>query len=373
MYKKKLNFVFISTNSINKMSISLNLQIHKDTIKINVFEEFINIDIIEQIIKYTDIKTLIRLLQSCRKTLNIYKNNKNFFSLKIINSIMYKFDYYNFNFTFKLEDPIQISKSLLNIYNNLKTIKHKHRLIYIVKNNLKSLELFKFFTNDYIYKISESDIQYIISHCNIDQLNIFLRSNNASCGAILNAIIYRYNYDRLWFNSIVKIFIQYIFCKYHFNKFNQENNLTYHNILIFLIKTGNRECVEYIICNKKNKYKNKINYQLLVNQCIEIRNVYLLNVLIKEMKNDNLANINKVYVTIHYKHIYNLSNIGSFEYLRYIIDNFIGYNINAKLYIQSICDGINDDINTSNINILISSDYLTSENKMYINSYLHVN
>lgn len=356
------------------MTIPLHFQeqVHKQIIKPILFERFIHIDLIDIICNYIDHKTLINLLLSCKKNVNIYKNNKKLFNLKIINSIMHNFGY--FNFTFKSEDPIEISKNLLNIYNNLKTIKHKHRLTYIVKNKLESLELFKFFTNDYIYKLSEFDIQYIITYCNIDQLNIFLRANTVSCGLILNAIIDRYNNNGLWFNDIVKIFIQYIFFKYHFKKFNEENNLNYHNILIFFIKTANEECFRYIINHKKNKYKNKIDYQLLVNQCIELRDVYFLNILLKELHFDNLVNIDKVYVIIHYKHIYNLSKDGSFQYLRYLIDNFIGYNICANIYIQSICNGLNDNIYTSNSKaILILSEYLTNENKVYINSYFDKN
>lgn len=337
-----------------------------------VFKTFINMDLLEQIIKYTDHKTLINLLLSCKKTFTIYENNKRTINFKIINSIMYKFDYYNF--TFKIDDSIKISKNLLNIYNNLKTMKHRRRLTYIIKNQIESLELFKFFTNDYIHKLSEFDIQYIITYCNIDQLNIFLRVNNVSCALILNAIIDRYNYNDLYFNNIVKIFIQYIFFKYHFNKFNDENNQIYHNILMFLIKTGNKECIEYVICHNKNKYKNKLNYQLLVNQCIEIKDTYFLNILIKEMHFDNLVNIDKVYVTIHYKYLYDLSKDGAFCYIRYLVDNFIGYNINTNLYIQNICNGLNDNIYTSNVtNILLLNEYLTNENKLYINSYFEKN
>jgi len=337
-----------------------------------IFETIINMDLLDQIIKHTDHKTIINILLSCKKTFNIYKNNKTYFNAKIIKSIMNDFDY--FNFTFKIDDSMQISKNLLNIYNNLKTIKHKHRLIYIVKNKLESLELFKFFTNDYIHKLSEFDVLYIITYCNIDHLNIFLRSNNVSCELILNAIIDRYKYNDLYFNNIVKIFIQYIFFKYHFNKFSQENNLTFHNILLFLIKIGNKECVEYIICHKKNKYKNKLNYQLLVNYCIELKDIYFLNTLVKEIQVDNLANTDKVYVSIHYKYIYNLSRDGAFWYLQYLIENFIGYNINANLYIQNICDGLNDNIYISNeTGILLLDEYLTNENKLYINSYFDKN
>ena len=337
-----------------------------------IFETIINMDLLDQIIKYIDHKTLINLLLSCKKTFTIYKNNKKTVNLKIINSIMHKFNYYNF--TFNTDDSMQISKNLLNIYNNLDTIKHRHRLIYIIKNKLESLELFKFFTNDYIYKLSEFDIQYIITYCNMDQLNIFLRVNNVSCKTILDAIIDRYNYNDLYFNNIVKIFIQYIFFKYHFNKFNSENNSSFHNILIFLIKTGNKDCVEYIICDKKNKYKKKLNYQLLVNQCIEIKDIYFLNKLIKEIQFDNLANTDKVYVTIHYKYIFNLSRDGAFWYLQYLVENFIGYNINANLYIQNICDGLNNNIYIQNESgILLLNEYLTTENKLYINSYFDKN
>jgi hypothetical protein len=95
--------------------------------------------------------------------------------------------------------------------------------------------------------------------------------------------------------------------------------------------------------DKKRKYVTRtscLDYQYLVNKCIEMEDRTHLKMLLKENEFDNKRFVNKSYVIINTHQIIEHCKNARFDYVCYLVENCLGNTINTGLYIDSICQGI---------------------------------
>ena len=118
-----------------------------------------------------------------------------------------------------------------------------------------------------------------------------------------------------------------------------------------------------------------IDYQSLINRCIELHDKIHLEILMKEQKYDNDKGLlERSFVIINTHRVIKLCEMAKFDYLKYLVKNHLGRTINTLIYIDSICTGLEKLILYDNtkmlINIKLLSEYINDDNKIYINNYI---
>lgn len=233
------------------------------------------------------------------------------------------------------------------------------------------------FNNNTIKFISLNDMKYILLNSDIDQLNILFDLFNIPISLLsytIKEMLFR-NYSPS--DNYLMTFVKYMFVKHCFGKFNDIDNSYIFPILSTLISYKRTNILKYFL-NKKRQYMvtgQGIDYQSLVNKCIELQDKVHLDILMNENKYDNSKNLlQKHFIIINTHRIINLCRSAKFNYLKYLVENYLGKNINSMIYIESICVGLEKLILSKNFkliaNIQLLSEYINDSNKIYINDYI---
>ena len=338
------------------------------------FEKFLIFDIFYNIIHYLDIEDIINLLISSRSVYIYRRYVKRHFINRIL-SYFYLDTMNESQVILHESNDTQdiISGILLKIYMHFKNNRHSSKvdfLIFMIEKKLDSLVLFKYFAskcsfvyvfneasntntitntitdvndNSFLSKMSIDDIKYILVYCCIDQLNIIFEIINVPMTILYYTIGEIYN-DPDIINKIekVKLCINYIFYKHCFGDFNHQDYGYLHQIIMIFIYNNQTDMLNYTF-QKKDVYMKTgepLEYQYLINKCIDIQDKTNLDIIIDQhrMDNERLRLIGKtpVFVIINTHIIIKICRNGSFYYLKYIVDKLLGNQINNNLYIEDI-------------------------------------
>jgi hypothetical protein len=357
-------------------------------------------DVFLEITKYLDICDIYKLFivtKGVYKTL--YLENKEYINKILIRKIL---SYFN------LQRPLNLENSdINNVYNVLmKTYNHfkYHRssyiidfLLYMLENKLDCDILFEYYANlceykyDYkyeykyiptidLYSVSLSDIIYIFKHSNNNQLNIILRNFTIPI-TVLDFVIDDMLLDNLQ-NWRFMLIIDYMFYKHCFGSFDQKYKGNIHNIIINLILNKRTKLLKQFLKNKKRYFKGTttLDYQILVHKIIHVRDKKHLQLILDELKYDNINFTNNGYhdnfVIIRCSVIKKLCEESDFRYLKYLADEILGDFINYNIYIHNICEGLKNLLNRgleTYKNIVCLSSVLNDKSKCIINSSLKKN
>jgi hypothetical protein len=144
--------------------------------------------------------------------------------------------------------------------------------------------------------------------------------------------------------------------------------------------------LKHFLKNKRKYFKGNdtLDYQELVNKIIDIQDKKHLQLILNELKFDNekfsTTETTYNYIIIKSSLIKKFCKQSDFEYLKYLVDEILGSFINYKLYINSICEGLEmlflknpekiKNIECLSIVFNDKSKYIINNclNKMYINS-----
>jgi len=143
-------------------------------------------------------------------------------------------------------------------------------------------------------------------------------------------------------NSILIKFTKYLFTKHCYSSFLEGDNPYINSIISLLVKYKRTIVLKYFL-DKKRKYVTRstcLDYQYLVNKCVEIEDRTHLKMLLKENEFDNKRFVNKSFVIINTHQIIEHCKNARFDYICYLVENCLGNTINTGLYIDSICQGI---------------------------------
>jgi hypothetical protein len=231
--------------------------------------------------------------------------------------------------------------------------------------------------------ISFDDMKYMMSHCSNDQLKILFSIFDIPISIIsytINEILMRNcilnKRDEL--DSILKTFVKYIFVKHCFGSFSTFDNTYIHSIILCLIKYKRTNILRYFL-SKKRRYMmrgNTLDYQYLVNNCVENLDKIHLQILLDENRRDNQSGIFvKSYVIINTHFIINHCKNAKFDYISFLAEKYLGRAINTHIYIDSICQGIELLILSKNTKDLVYihtlAKHISVDNRIVINKYIH--
>lgn len=249
-------------------------------------------DIVDNIIDYLDIDSTINLLMSSKDIYEIYRHNKHF-EIVMTNKIRLYFNsLHKLKLDYKTIDINELYTCLNKIYDYFK--KHPDTslsdiLIYLCDHKMSEKLIFK----------------YIISHC-------YFSKNGEN---VYNAIRADDLLYMLMYSADVHLITTYIFIdgiillhaiRYKISIKDKKNILSLFNYLLFkhFFRTSEyiEDIITEIVCDvikigdvsildeiykKQAFYKFKLNYQKIINCCIEQKNIEFLEIVNIKMRQQN--------------------------------------------------------------------------------------
>jgi len=374
------------------------------------FDEFFIYDIFETVSKYLSVQDIINVLRVNKSCYGNYEYNKNYCNKIFLKRIIRSF---GFQRVFSKTNSIKHLFRMFYYFKNHKCYTADF-LVYMIDNCIKDIDLFHFYASECCFRnviidtnananeededtrifnysdlyisdwcvpnrlindafISLNDMKYILVNSDIDQLGVLFNLFNIPI-SLLSYTISELKYSR-GDNYLIKC-IKYMFVKHCFGKFNDDDNSYIYEILVCLIRYKRTNVLKYFI-DKKREYiirGRSIDYQSLINRCIELQDKIHLEILIKEQKYDNDKGLlERSFIIINTHRVIKLCEMAKFDYLKYLVKNHLGKSINTMIYIDSICIGLEMLIfNNFGLikNIQLLSEYINDDNKIYINNYI---
>ena len=362
-------------------------------------------DIFECVSEYLSIEEMISLLLTNCDYYKLYTNNKNYcdtlFIKKVLKSFHIKFNPVLFSI---YTDKIIKRRNLLRMYWYFKrhtTASTVDFLIYMIDNDIGDKDLFRLFALNCEFRnceitriddtrvinydntytlfskvISLDDMKYLLVHGNQEFVDIILELFTIPVvliSYVMQKILMKSVISHKVDNSILIKFTKYLFIKYCYGGFSEGDGVYIHSIITMFVKYKRTNVLKYFL-EKKRKYITRtsgLDYQYLVNKCIEMEDRAHLKILLKENEFDNKRFVNKSFVIINTHHIIDHCKNARFDYLAYLVENCLGNAINTELYIDSICQGIELLIlskrNGYQLRFENLKRYITSENLERIN------
>lgn len=361
-------------------------------------------DIFECVAEYLSIQDIIELLMTNSEYYRIYTLNNPYCKGLLVKKLLLFFSIKVDN-----KNKPKCAKNLLKIYWYFK--RHMETdladfLIYMIDNDINDKQLFDLFAenckflnkesdidtrsivsideeiNDvYIRKriISLDDMKYILCHGNGDFVDIILDRFIISVRLISHVIskilmknVVSYKVD----NEVLIKFIKHLFIKHCYGSFLDGDGVHIHSIIMMLVKYRRTAVLKYFL-DKRKKYcttKSGLDYQYLINECVKLKDRTHLKMFLNENSFDNSRFVNKTFVIINTHHIIEHCKGSHFDYVCYLVENYLGTAINTSVYIDSICQGIGMLILLKRISNVIDfnrqglAKYITSENLEKINT-----
>jgi hypothetical protein len=388
-----------------------------------IIKKYMNFDIFYILINKLNVSDIINLILTDKYLYNIYKSNE-----ILVNKLLIIKIFLYFNFTLVtinnlkrnlLEDEVyNISKIVFKKYNYFKQHRFCYKvdfIIFMLENNIDSDFLLKLYISECNFRpsikhklfdeynnlynnvesgsikriediITISDMEYMLINSKINQLDIILKSFYIpikTLSFVIQELLEKSNY----ISNNIKLCIDYLFYKHFFKTINTEDKIHINHVIDEIVSCKRTDLLKYFL-QKKNKYcinnsnfEDVLDYQYIINKCIEYQDTTHLELMIEEnrKKKTNKGEL-KQFIIIKPSIIIQLCKKGSFSYLKYIIDTLLGKYINSSVYIQSICEGLN------NINLMDnkikrtklkefkslydSMSYFTDKNKEILSKYI---
>jgi len=328
-------------------------------------------DIFESVAEYLSIEDVISLLLTNKDYYKIYTNNQDYCETLFIQKVLTSFHINTDDKRILYTDKTKKAQTLLRMYWYFK--RHDMTstvdfLIYMIDNDISDKCLFRLFVSNCNFRNSETrindtrvinysdtyilfskvisfdDMKYLLVHGNEHFVDIILEIFTIPVTLISYVMqkILMKNVISKVDNSILIKFTKYLFTKHCYSSFLEGDNPYINSIILLLVKYKRTIVLKYFL-DKKRKYVTRstcLDYQYLVNKCVEIEDRTHLKMLLKENEFDNKRFVNKSFVIINTHQIIEHCKNARFDYICYLVENCLGNTINTGLYIDSICQGI---------------------------------
>ena len=367
-------------------------------------------DVFEKIARYLTVDQIIRVTRLNRSYYGMYITNKNDFHRLILRKICELLD---ISYTPFFQSTCTLFKMYGYFRNHWKSSKVDY-LVYMVDNFVDDDHLFQTLLDGCEFQstvehnvripyphddtpeiISRSgrpvvldqrniasfnDIKYILVYSDVTKLNMVLHRFVISIkllSSVINEILISdfVLYKRRASFGKLKSIIKYIFMKHGFGSFTMLDVTYIHSIIVMLIKYNQTNVLGYFF-RKRQAYRfiGRLDYQYLVNQCIEYRDTRHLDIMLSESRIERDHTGNTIYVFTDARQISEICRSGDFKYLHFVIETLLGETVNMKLYIDNICGGIQYLIycNRSSelLGLRMSNNYISKDSYAKIDEYI---
>jgi len=331
-------------------------------------------DIIDDTIQYLDVDSSRNLLLSSRHIYELYRHNKHY-EIVMINKIMKYFsslvklqiEYKNLPY-----DKIgEIYNTLNGLYNYFK--KHQHAcisdfLIYLCDNNMSNAYIFELFisycyfskTGEYIYNaIRADDLLYILTFTkDVQKITTYIYVDAI---ILLHVIKYKISIKE---RKNTLYLLKYLLFK-HFFRYAEYIEDIISEVVCELIKYNDLVLMTELY-NKQKMYKFKLNYQMIINCCIQQKNIECLEFIHCKMieQNELLRSSGRIpqRLLITKESIRYLMKNKGYIMLSKIIEKYLRDVINMNGYSQEIIY----NFDYKNKDCLTLLNYLNDTNKNVI-------
>lgn len=331
-------------------------------------------DIFDDIIQYLDIDSSRNLLMSSKKIYTVYRNTKHYDSVIIGKIIKYFTSLSKLNFQYKelsYEQKHELYNTLNRLYNYFK--KHKDAsisdfLVYLCDSNLSDNNLFELLishcyfskTGEYIYNaIRADDLLYLLTFGkNVQLITTYIYIDPM---ILLHAIKYKISIkDRKNTSYLLK----YLLFK-HFFRYSEYIEDVISEIVCEVIKYNDVSVLNEVY-DKQKMYKFNLNYQMIINCCIQQKNMCCLELIHSKMllQNQLLRNTGRIpkHILISKESVRSLMKTKGYTMLAKIIELYLRDIININGYVNEII--YNFDYNNKDCLKLL--DYLNNKNQNII-------
>jgi hypothetical protein len=332
-------------------------------------------DILDSIVKYLNIDSTINLLVSSKVLYNIYRHNKHYEIVMISKIVEYfpSLRIFEINYRKMNDDNINDLYICLNkIYNHFN--KHKdaslsEMLVFLCENKMSHKNIFEkiisycYFTKngEYVYNaIRADDLLYLLTFCS--DISLITQYIYVDAMILLHVIKYKISTK----NKKDALFLfNYLLFK-HFFRYSEYIEDIITDIVCEVIKYGDISFLEEIY-KKQNMYKFKLNYQKIINNCIQQKRLECLELAhVKMCEQNQLLSgrnipIQPLMITKDYVRI--LMKKKAYFMLPRVIELYLSNIINMNGYVNEIIN--NFDYNNNECLELLR--YLNDNNKNRIN------
>lgn len=331
--------------------------------KVNL--ENIPYDILDNIINKLDVSSTINLLMVSKDIYEkyVFYNNKHY-KITMINKIIKYFTSLN---KLKIDCKVINIEEMYKYLNKIYYCFNKHVntslsdiLIYLCDAKLSNKWIFKhiishcYFPQDgsYAYNtILADDLIYLLMF--IEDITVITKYIFIEPIIIKSVIKYKIQIrDRI---NILALFNYLLFTHFFRTSEYMEDIIT--DIVCYIIKMKDM-AILYNIYNKQKIYKFKLNYQKIINVCIERKDIELLDIINKKMCEQNYYN--PIPLIITKESIRFLMKTKSYTMLTRVIELYLKDMINLNSYVNEIL--FNFDYNNVECKKLLN--YLNDKNKL---------
>lgn len=339
--------------------------------KSGVWGDIMIYDIFEYLAGSLTVEETLSLLLTNKESYTMYTDNKNYCDKLLVRKILESFGIkYKWSNKYDIYKQDNTMKTLLNVYWYFKRhvkLNIVDVLIYMIDNEIDNDMVFGLFASNCkfrgvninsdtrvvnnnvdvnsMFDISLDDMNYILVYGCEKKIDLILNMFTIPVVLISNVIyqiLTRAFISNKMLDNMLEKYIKYLFVKHCYGQFLEQDGSYIHSIITILIKYKKTAVLRYLL-DKKNKYMtitNGLDYQYLVNKCIEMEDRVHLKILLKQIHFDNKRFINKSFVIINTHQIIEHCKNAKFDYMCYLVENCLGNTINTGLYIDSICQGI---------------------------------
>lgn len=219
------------------------------------------------------------------------------------------------------------------------------------------------------FLITSSDMVYILVHGNSRIARAVLLHICVSAETLKQAIdgmiCQSLNHERV---SKIEILTQHFLAKACFPSLSRQQQSFFNKVLFALIQGFHNTAFQRILLRvvKYRGFVGQLQYQLLINKCLEHDNLKGLIVCFDHMHIYSPSSK----ITVNPQMVSQMVERGRTKSLNYVIDHLLGKTINMKVYVNSICSGLARSNKPDPFLLQSVAHYFTDTNLVLINQYL---
>ncbi|NBO99368.1 MAG: hypothetical protein EBU90_04470 [Proteobacteria bacterium] len=221
------------------------------------------------------------------------------------------------------------------------------------------------------FLITPADLVYILVHGNLTITKLTLQNINIAPDITINVVSQLLSNQRLNFVSDlskVELLIDQFLAKACFPTLSREHQFSFNQVLFVLIKGFHNNTIERILRRVVKYRRYQLQYQLLINKCLQHDNVQALMLFTQHMSMYSTSSK----LMVDPRMVGQMMEHGRVNSLKYVIEHLLGDAINMNAYMNNICSGIARSVKTETCLLQSVVGYFSDTNLELLNQYLTI-